>query len=170
MLGVRLHAAATLRKQRVATLRKQRVKSLNARKKGMTHKNAITGGGGSGGGVRKHWGRKGNKTGTLKPPTARLKVELTNIQPLPSLQRVGNSTDPMTWEWYYLDGNGQNSGPVTLVSFKKMLTEEIVCSETMLWAEELGKDWCELSKVITVDGEKLTSKPILMHKNPMDKN
>lgn len=86
------------------------------------------------------------------PPTARrLKVELRNVQPLPPLQRVGNrtdTTDPTTWDWYYLDGNGQNAGPITFDTLKNMFTEEIVYSETMVWAEELGEDWCELSKVL----------------------
>ena len=69
--------------------------------------------------------------------------------------------------------DGESCGPFTFDEFKNLIREGLICSETFVWAEEMGDDWCALLEVKDKNLKDIVTKTQIkttaMHKNPMSK-
>ena len=69
--------------------------------------------------------------------------------------------------------DGESCGPFKFDEFKNLIREGHIFSETFVWAEEMGDDWCKLLEVEDKSLKDIVMKTQIkttaMHENPMSK-
>lgn len=91
----------------------------------------------------------------ILPQAETSEKETKQITPTQVAALVEPVSDPLNAQWYYLDGNNHQQGPMGIRALKQKWSEEGIDMETLVWCE--GMDyWKRIGEVANLE-ERMTA-------------